>query len=89
MAHEDDSVLLAYAVAHSRTIVTFDRDFPDLLAGSGETRPSIVFLRQQGVKAVRLAEVLQALWQQHEAEIEAGCIITINTRGARVRRLPT
>jgi predicted nuclease of predicted toxin-antitoxin system len=86
MAHEDDSVLLAYAVAHSRTIVTFDRDFPDLLAGSGETRPSIVFLRQ---KAVRLAEVLQALWQQHEAEIEAGCIITINTRGARVRRLPT
>lgn len=88
MHADSDAEILGFAARESRVIITLDRDFPQLVALLGETRPSIVLIRQQRLRAPALLELLTSIWNQYEAELDSGCVVTCGSRGTRVRPLP-
>jgi predicted nuclease of predicted toxin-antitoxin system len=85
-ASDDD--ILAYAARESRVVVTLDRDFPQIIAFLGAARPSIVLIREQRLRAPAVVEFLTSIWNQYEAELNRGCIVTAGARGMRIRALP-
>ena len=84
----DDADILNKARSESRIVITFDLDFGDLLAASGEVLPSVIIfrLRNQTPSAVRprLFEVLS----ECEKHLNSGAVIIIEEVRYRVRRLP-
>jgi len=55
MHDAEDSEILNYAARESRAVITLDQDFPRILALTGASRPSVVLIRQQGLRAAELA----------------------------------
>jgi predicted nuclease of predicted toxin-antitoxin system len=49
-----DTDILSYAKTNDYVVLTFDLDFTDLLAASGESTPSVVILRTRTLKAEKL-----------------------------------
>lgn len=88
MQEAADLDILAYAAQQSRTVITLDRDFPQILAMTAATHPSVILIRQQGLRAAGLVELAAAIWHHHEHEIDQGCVVTAGARGARIRMLP-
>ena len=88
MREADDEVILDYAVRESQVVITLDRDFPQLLALMGATRPSVVLVRQQRLRAAEVAALIASVWRDHEPALDQGCVIKVSARGTRVRLLP-
>lgn len=88
MQQASDPEILAMALQQSRTIITLDRDFPQMLALTAAERPSVVLIRQQRLRTAEVASLLDAIWQAHEPDIERGCVLKVGTRGIRIRHLP-
>jgi predicted nuclease of predicted toxin-antitoxin system len=88
MQEAADGEILAYAAAESRVVITLDRDFPQILALTGASRPSVVFVRQQRLRGAAAAALISAIWLEHEAVLDEGCVLKIGARGTRIRRLP-
>ena len=84
----EDWEILGKARSENRVVLTFDLDFGDLLAASGENLPSVIIfrLRNQTPSSVgpRLFEILSAC----EADLNAGAIVVVEETRYRVRRLP-
>jgi predicted nuclease of predicted toxin-antitoxin system len=84
----EDSNILQKARSEDRVVLTFDLDFGDLLAASGEKLPSVIIfrLRNQTPSSVppRLFEILS----ECEADLNAGSVIIVEENRYRVRRLP-
>jgi predicted nuclease of predicted toxin-antitoxin system len=83
-----DSDILAYAARESRVVFTLDRDFPEMLALTGAVRPSVVLIRQQGLRAAEVAGLVKAIFHENEVALDQGCVIKASARGTRVRLLP-
>lgn len=83
-----DVDILALAAEQERTVVTLDRDFPQILALSGAALPSILLVRQQGLRAQEMAELIGNAFAQYEQLLGAGSVVTVSRRGLRVRALP-
>jgi len=88
MHEATDGEILDYAARESRVVITLDRDFPQILALTVATRPSVVLIRQQRLRAADLASLIASIWRDHEDALEQGCVLKVGTRGTRVRRLP-
>lgn len=84
----EDAAILEYAAKESRIAVTLDRDFPQIAAALASGIPSVILIRQQGLRAVGVADLLDRVWTAHEAALSDGCILTVGLRGTRVRSLP-
>lgn len=83
-----DKAVMAYALKHGFVVFTQDLDFSDLLAVSGDDGPSVLQLRDDNRVSERtLALVLRAL-VEFEAELSAGALVTLHSRGGRARVLP-
>ena len=83
-----DAEILARATAELRVAVTLDRDFSRLLATNAALRPSVIFIRRQGLRAHPIVSLLRAVVKEYAEPLDAGCVVTIGVRGTRVRRLP-
>lgn len=83
-----DPDIMAKARSENRVVLTFDLDFGDLLAASGDKLPSVIIfrLRNQTPNAVqpKLLEILTDC----EADLNAGAVIVVEEFRYRVRRLP-
>ena len=88
MSRADDTVVLQLARTERRACVTLDADFHALLATGGETTPSVVRIRKEGLDAAALATLLQSVWPGIESAIVAGAMVTITDHSVRIRRLP-
>jgi predicted nuclease of predicted toxin-antitoxin system len=72
-----DSLLVAFAIAERRVIVTQDLDFSALVALSGERGPSVVSLRLDSARLEHVnARLLDALTST-EADLARGAIVTV------------
>ncbi len=69
-------------------MLSHDQDFTAILAVTRATKPSLVNLRVSYVGAERLAGAVTSVLLAVEDDLVAGAIVTIDDRGARVRRLP-
>ena len=83
-----DSVIMAWARANDRVVLTHDLDFSAILAASGGDKPSVVQVRSESLSpAVIGVQVLAAL-RQMSAELDRGALLTIDTHRTRLRVLP-
>ncbi len=88
MQRSFDADILAYADEHAMVVVTHDSDFSRLLATTAAIRPSVIHLRIPRVDRARLVSALESLVPTVEEDLTAGCIVSVDEAGARVRRLP-
>lgn len=87
MPSASDKEVMAYARREQRWIVTFDRDYGDLVFREGLLPPpAILFFRQEPYPPDRPADlVLAMLSEPQQAE---GCMVVISERNIRRKRFP-
>jgi predicted nuclease of predicted toxin-antitoxin system len=88
LALASDVKIVATARANAETIVTHDLDYGHLLAFSGEARPSVVVLRLRNTHPKNLCARISGAWQEIEAPLLRGAIVTIEDATVRIRALP-
>lgn len=84
----DDTAILSWAREHNSTVVTLDADFHTILAVSGETAPSVIRFRLQGLNAPRVVELVRAVLARYRSELSQGCMITVKSKKTTCHRLP-
>jgi predicted nuclease of predicted toxin-antitoxin system len=88
MSAATDIEILEMARAREAAIVTLDADFHAILAVSGASAPSMIRIRQQGLKAEAFAHLLGSLLSRYEVDLRHGCVITVKQRKTTCHRLP-
>jgi predicted nuclease of predicted toxin-antitoxin system len=87
MPHASDTEVLEHAAAAGRWLLTFDRDYGELVfARTVPAPPAIVYLRQGTYLPAWPAEAVLALVER--AEFVAGHLVVVNGRSIRRRALP-
>lgn len=87
MPGASDRLVLERAHALGRWLVTFDRDYGELIfLHKLPSPPAIVFLRQEPIPPDAPAEWLASLLS--EADLQAGYFITLGSKTTRLRPLP-
>jgi predicted nuclease of predicted toxin-antitoxin system len=91
LARASDREILARARREQRAVVTLDADFHTLLAHSGESTPSVIRLRIEGLSAEGVAalvpQVLQSLTGRES--LAPGIVASVSDAApVRVRALP-
>jgi predicted nuclease of predicted toxin-antitoxin system len=76
-----DSMLLKWAAAEGRVLVTIDTDFGKLLFIQGTSHHGLV--RLPDVPAGRRIALMSQVLERHTSDLEAAAIITV--RGGRIR----
>lgn len=87
MPSASDNTVLAHAHQHSLWLLTFDRDYGELVfAGKAPAPPAILYLRQDPFPMARFAAtLLEAL---KNMEVLRGHLVVIDGRRIRRRPLP-
>lgn len=88
MAHASDSEILAYGLRENRIVATLDADFHALLAISGAEKPSVIRIREEGLKGPELAALLKRIAARFTAELLSGSMMTFANGKVRTRSLP-
>ena len=87
-ANAPDPELMAYAVAKNYVILTHDLDFGAILAASGVSGPSVVQIRADDLSTSAIGHSIISVLQQAVDAIEAGGLVTVDPKRARVTLLP-
>ena len=88
MSQSTDSDILAHAEANGHVVVTLDADFHSLLAASGDSSPSVVRLRIEGLKVAPLAAILNKVLKASETEVGGGAAVSVTSSKIRIHKLP-
>lgn len=88
MAEALDPEIIQHASREDRVIVTLDSDFHALLAAAGSSKPSVIRIRQEGLKGRQVAQLVLKISRQFKQELERGCVITFRAGEIRYRMLP-
>ncbi len=88
MTGSPDSAILRHALSEDRIIVTLDADFHALLALSGFSLPTVIRIREEGLKGPQLAALILRIAGQFETELQSGCVMTFLGGKIRYRALP-
>ncbi len=68
--------------------MTLDADFHTPLAVGGHSRPSVIRIREEGLKGPEMARLLRTVIDQHEQALASGAMLTVRFRRVRVHALP-
>jgi predicted nuclease of predicted toxin-antitoxin system len=88
LAEAEDEEILRKAASEDRVVVTLDADFHTLLALSQASKPSVVRIRIEGLRAKKLSQLLERVIMQCLSDLENGAMISVQENRIRVRRLP-
>ena len=83
-----DAEIVAWCRVHGVVVVTLDADLHALVALSGQTTPSTIRIRVQGLKGSEVARVLLNVLETRRDALAAGALVTVQPGRLRVRRLP-
>ena len=83
-----DSEIMAYARENGFIVFTHDLDFSTLLAYSKEKKPSVIQLRTNDISPEASGNAIIGALRQMRTELEAGALLTIDPKRARIRLLP-
>ena len=87
MPSVSDQAVMAYARHEQRWIITFDRDYGDLVFREGLLPPpAILFFRQEPYPPERPADIVLAMLS--EPQRLEGCMVVISQQNIRRRRFP-
>lgn len=88
MSHSKDIEILEHADKEGQIVVTLDSDFHALLAISKGSRPSVIRIREEGLRGPAVSELILRLRDQFAAQLSNGCVLTVTLSQARLRLLP-
>ena len=88
LAADTDAAILDQARIDGRTIVTLDADFHALVALAGASGPSVIRIREEGLKGPDLAELIAETVGLRQADLDSGAVVTVRSGSVRVWRLP-
>ncbi len=88
MAEATDTSILNHALDENRIIITLDADFHALLALSALAKPSVIRIREEGLKGANLAALILRIANQFESELQKGCVMSFLGGKIRHRALP-
>ena len=83
-----DQKVFAKVVAEHRAMLTFELDFGEILAFSGEVVVSVVVFRLNDPRSSRVIERLDHVLRDVATVLMAGAIVVIEEDRHRIRRLP-
>jgi predicted nuclease of predicted toxin-antitoxin system len=83
-----DSEISRKAVAEGRCILTFDLDFGEIAALSGETKGSVIVFRLGDPRFARVIDRLGSVLAESADAIKKGAVISVEEARHRVRYLP-
>jgi predicted nuclease of predicted toxin-antitoxin system len=83
-----DVEIMAFAKTHSWIVVTLDLDFGAILAATQGDKPSVVQLRAGDHSPETIGRQVIAAFHQINEELDAGALLTVDTRRTRLRVLP-
>lgn len=83
-----DLEILEIAQREDRIILTADTDFAQLAAELQINGPSIILFRLSSYKFSNVQGNLLSTLESFEPQLYQGCVISVNDRQARIRRLP-
>jgi len=88
MAASTDLDIMEYALREKRIIVTFDADFHSILARQGTDQPSVIRIREEGLKGNVIEKLLLHIANRFAAELLNGCLMSYQNQKIRLRKLP-
>jgi len=88
MSRATDRQILEYARDEQRIVITLDSDFHTILAVENLNSPSVVRIRQEGLRGPELAELVEKIWSRIEQQLENGAMATITEKAMRIRKIP-
>jgi predicted nuclease of predicted toxin-antitoxin system len=88
LSSADDKDIIEWCRANGALVATVDADFHTLIALSGESAPSAIRIRIEGLKGPQVAEILREILRDHADDLAAGALVTIQAQRVRLRRLP-
>ena len=88
LSSAEDRDIIAWCRAYGAVAVTLDADFHALIALSGETTPSTVRIRIQGLKGPEVAGIISSGLETQGEALAAGALVTVEPGRLRVRPLP-
>jgi predicted nuclease of predicted toxin-antitoxin system len=83
-----DREIMAYAAEHGHVVFTHDLDFGTILAATGGGKPSVIQIRGADIRPEAVGDMVLRALQQMTAEMEAGALVTVDAKRARLRILP-
>jgi len=88
LSRASDNEILEYARAEKRVIVTLDADFHAILAVANESEPSVVRIRQEGLKGPALADLIENIWPSIIEQLKSGAIVSVTEKFIRIKTIP-
>jgi predicted nuclease of predicted toxin-antitoxin system len=82
-----DTTVLDMAARESAILLTYDRDFGEIVFRQKRVATGVILIRLAGVPPEHIAELVAATLIAHEEEI-VGAFTVIAPQGVRIRRLP-
>lgn len=83
-----DCEIMAYARDNGCIVFTHDLDFSTLLATNKNRKPSVIQLRANDISPEAAGNSILAAIRQMQTQLEAGALLTIDPKRARIRLLP-
>jgi len=83
-----DSEILATAREQGRIVISLDSDFHRLMALSGAVEPSVVRIRQEGLRAEAAASLILSVLRRGEEALRCGALVSVTFDRIRLRHLP-
>ena len=88
LGRAEDRQIFETAKASQEVILTHDLDYGQLLAFSGDIRPSVVIFRCRNILPAALFGLMVKNWDEWGPALEEGALIIVEDAAARIRRLP-
>lgn len=88
MSNATDDEILTFAAGKQAILVTLDADFHTMLAVSGKSRPSVIRIRIQGLRAPEASGLLRKVLIAFAEDLHKGALISVKARKTTCHRLP-
>ncbi|MGH7814456.1 MAG: DUF5615 family PIN-like protein [Candidatus Binataceae bacterium] len=88
MSRANDAAILGEAKAQGECVITHDLDYGQLLAFSGDSRPSAIIFRLRRADRSAIFRRIADTWTEIEEPLKRGAIVTMEEAAMRIRRLP-
>lgn len=83
-----DELIAQWARGGGWVLVTYDRDFGDILASSGAAGPSVILIRARNARPRRIGNDFFWLLRRFAFQLDEGALIVYDHGRHRVRLLP-
>lgn len=80
--------IFAKAIAEGRIVLTFDLDFGEIAALSGQKKASVILFRLHNPRTSHLIDRLRTVLAESSDALERGAVVTVEEARHRVRYLP-